>query len=71
MVDTYFNFELLYFCLSIHLFLFVHNYCERTDGPIGMKFGMSTWSGYGMLLHNQILNCYSFCVSVYHFSIFA
>ena len=45
----YLNFELPYFLCykSIHLFLFVHDHCERTAGPIGMKVGMSIWGGCG------------------------
>ena len=49
MVNMYVNLELLFFYLSIYLFLFVHNRCERTDGIITMKFGMSSWSGCGMV----------------------
>ena len=49
MVNMYFNFELSYFCLSIHLFLFVHNHCERTAAPAGMKFGISTRGGCDMV----------------------
>ena len=43
------NFFILFY-LSIYLFLFVHNHPERTDRPIDIKFGMSTWGGGRMVI---------------------
>ena len=49
------------FSFSI-FFWFVHNHCERIDEPIGMKFVMSTWSGYVMVIkkltYTFVLPCF-------------
>ena len=45
MVNAYLNFE----CLYIHPFLFVHNHCERADGPIGMNLALALGVGVARL----------------------
>ena len=49
MINVYLNFDLLDFWY-IHLFLFMHNHCERTNGPIDMKFGLSGWNQCGLAI---------------------
>ena len=45
------KFDMIYWgvCGMVNMHLnFEHNHSERTDGPIGIKFSISTWGGYGM-----------------------